>query len=121
MPGERTLSSGGRMAAKGFFMVKVSVMYVGQPADPAAFDAYYWGTHLPTVQKWPRIRRITLAKGGPGAEFYQIADLWFDSRADLDAALASPERKVSADDVKRFPEFQGQIKRQVFEVQSYWP
>ncbi len=63
MPGERTLSSGGRMAAKGYSLVKVSVMYVGQPADPAAFDAYYWGTHLPTVKKWPRIRRITVAKG----------------------------------------------------------
>lgn len=41
-------------------------------------------------------------------KIYQVADLWFDSRADLDAALASPERKVSADDVKRFPEFRGQ-------------
>jgi uncharacterized protein (TIGR02118 family) len=102
-------------------MVKISVMYVGQPADPAAFDAYYWDTHLPTVQKWPRIRRISIAKGAPGDELYQVADLWFDSRADLDAALASPERKISADDVKRFPEFQGQIKRQIFEVRSYWP
>jgi uncharacterized protein (TIGR02118 family) len=101
--------------------LKLSVIYVGQPADPAAFDAYYWGTHLPTVQKWPRIRRITVAKGAPGDELYQVADLWFDSRADLDAALASPERKVSADDVKHFPEFRGQIKRQIFEVRPYWP
>jgi hypothetical protein len=30
------------MAAKGLPMVRISVMYVGQPADPAAFDAYYW-------------------------------------------------------------------------------
>jgi uncharacterized protein (TIGR02118 family) len=101
-------------------MVKMSVLYVGQPADPAAFDAYYWGTHLPTVQKWPRIRRITVAKGGAGDEVYQVADR-FDSRADLDTALASSERKVSAEDVKRFPEFRGQIKRQIFEVKSYWP
>jgi uncharacterized protein (TIGR02118 family) len=109
------------MAAKGHEMVKVSVMYVGQPEDADAFDAYYWGTHLPTVQKWPGIRRITVAKGEPGDEFYQIADLWFDSRADLDAALASPERNVSAEDVKRFPEFRGQIKRQIFDVKPYWP
>jgi len=34
---------------------------------------------------------------------------------------ASPERKASADDVKRFPEFRGQIKRQIFQVTSYWP
>ena len=59
--------------------------------------------------------------GRAGDEFYQIADLWFDSRADLDVALASPERKASAEDVKRFPEFRGQIKRQIFQVTSYWP
>ena len=75
-------------------------MYVGQPADPTAFDAYYWKHHLPTVEKWPGIRRITIAKGGAGDEIYQVADLWFDSRAALDAALASPERKASAEDVK---------------------
>ena len=102
-------------------MVKMSVMYVGHPADPTAFDAYYWGAHLPTVQKWPGIRRITVAKGAPDDELYQVADLWFDSRADLDAALTSPERKVSTEDVKRFPEFRGQIKRQIFEVKPYWP
>ena len=102
-------------------MVKLSVMYVGQPVDPAAFDRYYWESHLPTVRKWPGIRRITIAKGAPGDELYQVADLLFDSRADLDAALASPERKASADDIKRFPEFRGQIKRQIFEVNPYWP
>jgi uncharacterized protein (TIGR02118 family) len=102
-------------------MVKMSVMYVGQPINPAACDASYWDTHLPTVRKWPGIRRILVAKGAPGDELYQVADLWFDSRADLDVALASPERKVSADDIKNFPEFRGQIKRQIFEVKSYWP
>ena len=102
-------------------MVKLSVMYVGQPTEPAAFDVYYWGTHLSTIQKWPQVRRITVTKGVPGDEFYQIADLWFDSRVDIDAALASPERKVSADDVKRFSEFRGQIRRQIFEVKSCWP
>jgi len=74
-------------------MVKLCVMYVG-PADPAASDTYCWGTHLPTVQKWPNIRRIAIAKGTPGN---------------------------SAEDVKRFPEFRGQITRQIFEVRPYWP
>jgi uncharacterized protein (TIGR02118 family) len=100
-------------------MVKMSVMYLGKPVDPSAFDAYYWNTHLPTVQRWPGVRRIALAKGGPGDEFYQVCDIWFDTQADLDRALASPERKVSADDVKKFPEFQGQIKRQLFTVRDF--
>jgi uncharacterized protein (TIGR02118 family) len=84
-------------------------------------DAYHWKTHLTAVETWPGIRRITIATGAPGDEFYLIADLWFDSRADLDLALASPERKASAEDVKRFPEFRGQIKRQIFQVTAYWP
>jgi uncharacterized protein (TIGR02118 family) len=100
-------------------MVKLSVTYVGKPLDPAAFDEYYWTKHLPTVERWPRVRRITVARGAPGDEFYQVVDIFFDSRADLDAALASPERRVSSDDVKNFPRFEGQIKRQVFEVKPY--
>jgi uncharacterized protein (TIGR02118 family) len=100
-------------------MVKLSVMYEGTPADATAFDGYYWSKHLPTVARWPKVRRIALGKGKPGDEFYQICDIFFDSRADLEAALASPERKVSADDVKNFPAFQGQIKRQTFEVRDF--
>lgn len=100
-------------------MTKISVMYQGRPADPAAFDAYYWGTHLPTVARWPRVRRIAVATGQPGDDLYQVCDIWFDSPADLEAALASPERKVSADDVKNFPKFEGQIKRQVFTVRDF--
>jgi uncharacterized protein (TIGR02118 family) len=100
-------------------MVKLSVIYVGKPDDPAAFDDYYWTKHLPTVGKWPKVRRITLARGTPGDEFYQVADIFFDTRAELDAALASPERRVSSEDVKNFPRFDGQIKRQIFEVRPY--
>lgn len=100
-------------------MVKLSVMYHGRPADPEAFDAYYWSTHLPTVTRWPGLRRILVNKGEAGGELYQVADLFFESRADLDRALASPERKVSADDVKHFPAFQGEIRRQVFDVRDF--
>ncbi len=100
-------------------MVKLSVIYQGRPQDPAAFDDYYWSTHLPTVARWPRIRRISVGSGEPGDEIYQVCDLYFDSVEDLQAALASPERKVSLEDTKRFPVFEGQVKRQVFEVKDF--
>jgi uncharacterized protein (TIGR02118 family) len=100
-------------------VVKLSVIYQGRPADPVAFDGYYWSQHLPTVARWPKVRRIDVAKGRAGDEVYQICDIVFDSMADLEAALASPERQVSADDVKRFPPFEGQIKRQVLEVRGF--
>ena len=100
-------------------MVKLSVIYQGRPQDPTAFDDYYWSRHLPTVTRWPRIRRIVVAAGEPGDEIYQICDLYFDSLEDLRAALGSPERKVSQDDTRRFPAFDGEIKRQVFEVREF--
>ena len=34
---------------------------------------------------------------------------------------SGPCREEIDHDVKRFPEFRGQIKRQIFEVTSYWP
>ena len=100
-------------------MVKLSVIYQGQPRDAAAFDDYYWKTHLPGVARWPRIRKIALATGEPGEEIYQICDLYFDSVEDLQAALTSPERKVTLEDTKGFPVFDGQIKRQVFELKDF--
>jgi uncharacterized protein (TIGR02118 family) len=99
-------------------MVKLSVIYHGRPQDPAAFDSYYWTKHLPTVARWPRVRRITLATGEPGEEIYQVCDIYFDSVEDLQSALASPERTISLADTKRFPAFDGQVKRQVFEIKD---
>ncbi len=100
-------------------MVRLSVIYQGRPQDPAAFDDYYWSKHLPTVVRWPGVRRVEVARGEPGDEIYQICDIYFDSTEALRAALASPERKVSLEDARRFPAFEGQVKRQVFEVRPF--
>ncbi len=100
-------------------MVKLSVIYRGRPADPAAFDDYYWSKHLPTVARWPGVRRIELARGEAGQEIYQVCDIYFDSHDTLRVALMSPERKVSQEDVKRFPSFEGQVERQVFELRDF--
>jgi uncharacterized protein (TIGR02118 family) len=100
-------------------MVKYSVIYQGRPAAPEAFDDYYWSRHLPTVARWPGVRQIVVSRGRAGDEIYQICDIVFDSMADLERAMASPERQVSVEDVKRFPAFEGQIKRQIFEVRPF--
>jgi uncharacterized protein (TIGR02118 family) len=101
-------------------MLKACVIYLGQPEDPAAFDAYYWNTHLPIAAKIPGLKRLVVNKAKPGeGEFYQIAELYFEDRAALERGLASPERQAAADDVKRFPTFAGDIKRGVFEVREF--
>jgi uncharacterized protein (TIGR02118 family) len=100
-------------------MVKFCVFYYGSPEDPTAFDKYYWNHHLQLVKRWPRIKRIVLSKGQPGSELYQMVELYFDSSAEMDAALCSPERAISYEDGQKLPRFVGEIKRQAFEVIDY--
>ena len=70
-------------------MVKFCVFYYGKPEDPAAFDKYYWSHHLPIVARWPQIKRIVVSKGQPDDDIYQIAELYFDSRMEMETALSS--------------------------------
>jgi len=100
-------------------MVKFCVFYYGKPEDPAAFDKYYWTHHLPIVAPWPQIKRIVISKGQPGDDVYQIAELYFDSRMEMETALSSPERAIAAEDAKNLPQFNGEIQRRKFEVTDY--
>lgn len=87
-------------------MAKLLVMYK-TPADPAAFDAYYYGTHVPIAKKIPGLRRYEVSAGpvgtpgGPSA-YHLLATLTFDTPADIAAAFASPEGRAAAADVAKF-------------------
>jgi uncharacterized protein (TIGR02118 family) len=78
-----------------------------QPADPAAFDRYYFETHVPLAKKVPGLRSyvrqrrpVNVIAGSPAPHF--IAELSFDSMADLQAALSSPEGQAAAGDLSNF-------------------
>ncbi len=75
-------------------MVKLVALY-HKPADPAAFDQAYFETHIPLVQKIPELRRVQVSRitGAPRGEpeFYLIAELYFDDKASMDRAMASPQ------------------------------
>jgi hypothetical protein len=60
-----------------------------------------------------------ISKGQPDDDIYQIAELYFDSRLEMETALRSPERAMAAEDAKKFPRFNGEIKRRTFEVTDY--
>jgi uncharacterized protein (TIGR02118 family) len=70
--------------------VRLIALYA-TPEDPAAFDAHYRDIHAPIVNRYPGLRdlRLTRADGVAGRPpaFYLMAEMAFDSRADLDAAL----------------------------------
>ena len=86
-------------------MARVLVLY-NQPADPAAFDAYYHGNHVPLARKIPGLRGMQLSSTPPAALMgtapYLVAELIFDSMADMQAALSSPEGQAAAADVPKF-------------------
>ena len=86
-------------------MIKLIALY-RKPADPAAFDAHYQDTHAPLVRKYPGLRKleITRVTGAPIGEtkFHMMAEMYFDSKATMETAMASPEGKAIARDLMSF-------------------
>src|ERR1019366_3884411 len=87
-------------------MAKLLVLY-NEPADPAAFERYYFETHVPIANKIRGVRSYTVSKGKPAmvagnVSPHLIAELEFDSMDDLQAAMASPEGQAAAADVANF-------------------
>lgn|SRR5579872_456513 len=87
-------------------MSRILVLY-NQPADPAAFDKYYFETHVPKAKKIPGLRSYIVNSGSPaimspGQAPYLIAELEFDTMADVHSAFASPEGQATAADLGNF-------------------
>ena len=87
-------------------MAQIFVMY-RTPADPAEFDRYYFGTHVPIAKKIPGLRRYEVSDGRIGtpggvSDYHLIATLTFDSRGDIEKGLESEEGKAAAADLANF-------------------
>ena len=86
-------------------MAQLLVLY-NTPADPAAFDLYYRETHIPLARKIPGLRSYSISDGPvqalAGSAPYLVAILDFDSMADINAALTSPEGQAAAGDLPNF-------------------
>lgn len=78
-------------------MLKLTVLY-DTPADVEAFDAHYFGTHVPLARKVPGLDRIEVTRfsASPGAEaprYHLMAELYFADADAMQSALASPQGK----------------------------
>ncbi len=84
---------------------QILVLYA-TPADPAAFDKYYFDVHVPLARKIPNLRTMRLSSSAPialaGTAPHLVAELVFDTMADLQAALVSPEGQATAADLANF-------------------
>jgi len=86
-------------------MPQILVLY-NTPADAAAFDKYYHETHIPLAKRIPGLRSYRISAAPPrvlaGNPAHLVAELTFDTMADLDAARASPEGQATAGDLANF-------------------
>jgi uncharacterized protein (TIGR02118 family) len=76
------------------------------PEDPEAFDAHYRDIHSSIVARYPDLRYVRLTRpagiAGRPAPFHLMAEMGFDTEADLDAALMSDAGAESARDLRNF-------------------
>jgi uncharacterized protein (TIGR02118 family) len=84
---------------------RLIVLYA-HPEDAAAFDAHYRDVHTPIVWNYPGLRDLRLTRpdgvAGRPPDYYLVAEMIFDTRADLDAALASDAGRESGRDLRSF-------------------
>src|SRR5687768_2132314 len=82
--------------------IKFIVLY-GHPPNPAEFEKYYLGVHMPLVAAMKGARKMEAAKCLPQADgsppaFYRVFEAWFDSPEHMAAVFGTPEgAKVRAD------------------------
>jgi uncharacterized protein (TIGR02118 family) len=87
-------------------MYRLTVLY-GHPQDPAEFDRYYHEVHIPLAKQMRGFKGWTIGKcesAMPGAPppYYMMVGLFADTRADIEAILASPEGQAAIADVPNF-------------------
>jgi uncharacterized protein (TIGR02118 family) len=98
-------------------MVSYFVRYRGSSADPAGFRTYYETRHAEILRGFTGIRSLVLHQPVgwndpcpviPGGSLL-LAQMTFDTPADLDAALRSQARQDARADFGRFPPFGGEV------------
>ena len=101
-------------------MARIVALYK-TPKDPAAFDRYYFSTHIPLAKTIPGLTKYEVSDGGvhsPGGPsgYHLVAILHFDSVADIQAAFASPEGQATAADLGNFAD--GGVELLLFETRE---
>jgi uncharacterized protein (TIGR02118 family) len=86
------------------------------PADPAAFDRHYREVHIPLLRQLPGLRRQVVSRDVTalhGEPYYLIAELDWDTMAELRAAFATPEGQATAADAAKLQEL-APVRRMIF-------
>jgi uncharacterized protein (TIGR02118 family) len=103
-------------------VIKLSgTWHVPDGVSPEEIDAHYFGVHVPNVRRLPKLTRHVVLKSidfptGTNPRCWRSAEIWFDSRADFDAAIDSPE--WAAVEVDGFMPSVGGLIIDVFDVED---
>lgn len=86
-------------------MVKLIALY-RKPENIEEFENRYFQEHMPLASKMPGLRRVEVSRmlGAPQgeADYYLMAEMYFDDMDSLKTAMSSPEGKAAARDVMSF-------------------
>lgn len=98
-------------------MAKLVALYK-KPLNAAAFNAYYFATHVPIAKKISGLRRYEVSAGPVGtpqgeSPYHLAAVLSFDSLDAIKRGLSSPEGQAVAGDLANFA--QAGVELLVFE------
>ncbi len=101
-------------------MISYFVRYRGSAADPAAFVDHYATRHAAILKEFPGIRTLALHEPAVWNDPFPVrhdgtvllAQMTFDTPADLQRALHSEARRRARDDFGLFPSFSGAVTHQ---------
>jgi uncharacterized protein (TIGR02118 family) len=86
-------------------MIKLIALY-RKPENTTEFDKHYHEIHTPLVRKYPGLRKLEITRitGAPIGEtkYHLMAEMYWDSKEDMDKALGSPEGRAVAKDLMSF-------------------
>jgi uncharacterized protein (TIGR02118 family) len=86
-------------------MTKLIALYRKRD-DMTEFDKHYETVHAPLVKQYPGLKKLEITRitGAPIGEskYHFMAEMYFESREAMDAALASKEGKAVARDLMGF-------------------
>ena len=101
-------------------MISYFVRYRGSVADPVGFVDYYATRHAAILKEFTGIRTLSLYEPVDWDDPFPIhpdgtallAQMTFDTPADLQRALQSDARRRAREDFGRFPKFSGEVTHQ---------